>query len=368
MKLKMEVYSPELELLGILETFSSILWDDWSFEAGSFSLESMLTPQTRSLLKANHIIWIEGDTAGIIEHIYAKAKPEGISLTIKGPLIKGLLANRSLWGLYNLSGEVPALMNELVTDCAISPSYLPQIRKINGLVLSGQVPSTGVNIVKQKTGGELIESLGELGQAYGIAFGVGFNASVPQMEFWTRKCVDRTVDQSIVEPVFYSTELDDVLESEYTYNSTGYKNALLILGEGEGVNRKKVELGSEFSGIYRRELVVDARDLQSDSDPDHPMTDAEYLEALRNRGLEKQGDHQLVQSFSATIARDPNYVLGKDFFLGDFITVVDQRLGVSIKAQVEGVERSFCDNKEDMVLTIGYSLLDLSDRLRKGGL
>lgn len=123
-----------------------------------------------------------------------------------------------------------------------------------------------------------------------------------------------------------------------------------------------------ISGLERREIYVDARDLQSDTDHEKPMNLAEYVEALANRGREKLSDQQLVQSFSATVRTlDPTYVYGVDFFLGDTITVTDERLGLSVSALVEGVERSIGKNGEDLVLTLGYGLPTITDRLRKAG-
>ena len=60
------------------------------------------------------------------------------------------------------------------------------------------------------------------------------------MEFWTRRGVDRTVGQTETDPVFFSAELDDVLTSEYAYNSGEARNVALVAGEGEGPARAYV--------------------------------------------------------------------------------------------------------------------------------
>ena len=65
----------------------------------------------------------------------------------------------------------------------------------------------------------------------------------PQMEFWARPGVDRSVHQSVLEPFFYSTELDDVLSSQYSYDSGNYRNIALVAGEGEGDGRVLVTDG-----------------------------------------------------------------------------------------------------------------------------
>ena len=373
MEWKMEVYSPDLELLGILETYDALVVEQWAFEPGSFSLQSVLTPQTRDLLRPENILWLEGETAGIIEAVQASVSESGDILSVKGPLLDGILSRRILWGQYNLYGSPPALLYEVVRDCAISPTRGSAAqRTIPHLALAGEAPEDARRIRKQSTGDTLTDFLTEVGQANGVAHGVRFNPVVPQMEFWARLGLDRTVHQTAVDPVLYSTELDDVLSSEYAYDASGYRNVALVAGEGEGAERRTetifVPPSGEPGGLSRRETYVDARDLQSNADPDEPMTEEEYLEALKTRGKENLSDHQLVQSFSATVRTlDPTYVYGVDFFLGDTITVTDERLGLSVSALVEGVERSVGKNGEDLILTLGYGLPTLGDRLRKAG-
>lgn len=116
----------------------------------------------------------------------------------------------------------------------------------------------------------------------------------------------------------------------------------------------------------RRELYIDARDLQSDSDPDNPLTDEEYAAVLTTRGREKLAEHQLVRSFSASVRqRGATYTLGEDYLLGDTITVIDERLGVTVDAVVQGVTRSVSRTGESMDLTFGYGQPTIYDMLRK---
>lgn len=119
---------------------------------------------------------------------------------------------------------------------------------------------------------------------------------------------------------------------------------------------------------HRREIYIDARDLQSDSDPDNPLTPEEYTAMLENRGREKLAENQLVKSFSAVIRTiAPTYTLGEDFQLGDTITVIDDRLGVTADAVVQGVERAVGEDGVSMVLTFGYGQPTIYDVLRKAG-
>lgn len=109
------------------------------------------------------------------------------------------------------------------------------------------------------------------------------------------------------------------------------------------------------AGLSRRELFIDARDLQSDADPDKPLSPEEYAALLAARGDQKLAENQLVRSFSAAVRTyDPTYSYGGDFQLGDTITVTDERLGVTVDAVVSGVGRSVGAQGESLTLTFGY--------------
>lgn len=122
-----------------------------------------------------------------------------------------------------------------------------------------------------------------------------------------------------------------------------------------------------ISGLSRRELYIDARDLQSDSDPENPLTPEEYLAVLTNRGKEKLAENQLVQSFSADVRTlNPTYKIGEDYNLGDVITVIDEHMGITVDAVVQAVEQSVNESgKQEMVLTLGYGQPTIYDVLKR---
>ena len=120
------------------------------------------------------------------------------------------------------------------------------------------------------------------------------------------------------------------------------------------------------TGLQRRELYIDARDLQSDSDPDNPLTPEEYAAVLTARGREKLAEHRLVKSFSTVVRTlNPTYKYKEDFFLGDTITVIDDRLGVSVDAVVCGVEQSASDSGESIQFTFGYEQPTIGKLLKR---
>lgn len=120
------------------------------------------------------------------------------------------------------------------------------------------------------------------------------------------------------------------------------------------------------AGLARRELFIDARDLQATDSGGQEMTIAEYRELLRTRGVDKLGEHQLTQSFDSTVrTRNPTYELGMDYDLGDTITVIDGRLGLTVNAVVESAQRSVSKSGESLILSFGYGLPTIYDKLKR---
>ncbi len=110
------------------------------------------------------------------------------------------------------------------------------------------------------------------------------------------------------------------------------------------------------AGFARRELWVDARDLQrGEEGGEDQLSPEEYAAVLATRGREKLGEHPLAQSFEATVrAQDAAFEYGSDYLLGDKITVIDRNLGVTVNAVVTGAEYAFSREGQSFCLTLGY--------------
>ena len=119
------------------------------------------------------------------------------------------------------------------------------------------------------------------------------------------------------------------------------------------------------AGLSRRELWVDARDLQS-GEGEEQLAPEEYLAVLANRGYEKLAENPLEQSFEATVRTlDPTYELGKDFFLGDTITAEDKEMGVEVRAVVTAAQYAVNRDGESLAITFGYGQPTLYDKLKR---
>lgn len=84
---------------------------------------------------------------------------------------------------------------------------------------------------------------------------------------------------------------------------------------GDGLARIFVTVGGG-TGFDLREVFLDAKDINKEA-----LTDAEYLEALKTRGQEFLNENKIFENFEAEAEADVNFTYGKDYDLGDVVTV-----------------------------------------------
>lgn len=365
-----QVDNNTFEALGDISQYTSLLWPDAYNGYAQFELWAPITPDNAALLKKKNIIWCGGENAAVIEIVKATVDDKGEKIyDIKGRTLEKYLAERMINGTYSGSGHASTLMYDMVDKNAIHPSNAN--RKIPYLV-NAVDKQVGNEISQyQKTGGALYDALYQMASESDIGFSVLFDPRNKRLVFEVRKGADRTQDNDEGnDPVVFSTELEDILSSEYYGNIQDEKNVALVQGEDKGEARKSVLVGKvDAYGFDRKELYVDARDLQSEvfnaDGTSTPLTPAQYLEVLTQRGNEKLSECEIIETFEAQIRQfgDIQYEFGVDYVKGDKVTVIDEQLGVIVSARITNVEEQY-DEEYNLVLTFGYSYPTLLQKVK----
>jgi hypothetical protein len=113
----------------------------------------------------------------------------------------------------------------------------------------------------------------------------------------------RTIYIDVIEPVEsdskYGERYGNAVSDRALVDKTEWRNYAIVLGEGEGDARERVDVDFT-SGSPRRELYVDARDLQRTID-EVEMPLADYQALLAQRGAEKLADTRLIEHAEAQI-------------------------------------------------------------------
>lgn len=360
------------EPIGQIEEYTSLMWPDAYIGKSMFELWAPITDSNMDKLQAGRVIWCGGTNAAIIEIVKETIGENGEKeLDVKGWTLEFLLVDKIVEGMYNRVGKsfISTILYDMVDKFAINPTNVKN--KIPYLVNAEDVGFGDQLDGYQKTGGSLYDALYDSASTADIGFNIIFDPRNKRMVFKVNGGTDRTQEQSEVEPVVFSTDLEDVLSSSYYLNTEDVKNVAMVQGEARESGRVTVFVGDTGAeGFNRKVLYVDARDIQSASYDDdgnsHTMTDEQYVDILMQRGKEKLAEHQKTETFEAQIRQfgDVQYEFGVDYQKGDKVTVVDKQLGLMVSARITSVEEDF-DDEYTLVLTFGYSYPTLLQRAKR---
>lgn len=149
--------------------------------------------------------------------------------------------------------------------------------------------------------------------------------------------------------LIFSKQYGNLSEPEITLSTEGAKNYAIVLGQGEGDERIRTAVDMT-DGQDRRELIVDAKDLQ--------MGDGEtmesYLKRLESRGIEKLLECQNVFSCSF-IPSEKDF--GTKYDLGDVLTVHLGEYGLKLKARVAKFTQKSQNNRTETTIEVGKIIL-----------
>ena len=377
--MKLEVFEKSTGLrLGLIKTYDFIQYTDVFNGVGDFMLNIPYTEESFPILVRGNYILFDEEDMGIIEYRNKSIDNESI-IVIKGHLLNKMLNYRTFEKTYTIKGTLESVCNSIITDKFINPKD-PR-RKIPFITLSDTPIEGDSQIVTfQKTGGAVGDSISELVSADYCGYklkpvisnydeGTENPSNISSMEFNILRPVDRTQENTEGRtPVTFSLELNNLQRLEYTEDASDYCSVVYVAGEGEGVNRKVVETGSlDLSGLDRIELYVDARDLtREDVDTGETLTEEEYNRVLKSRGDSRLEDRKIFESFSGQIVDgEMSYTYRKDFFNGDFVTLVDTQLNVSVTAQITHIEHSATQNGEKLDIQFGYKKESVRQLLKK---
>lgn len=88
------------------------------------------------------------------------------------------------------------------------------------------------------------------------------------------------------------------------------------------------------------------------------LTEEELFELMEQRGLEKLEEHKVFTTFDGSIiTTDRKYVYGKDFFLGDYVSVYSETLKKYVNLQITSVTKTISDGVEHFDITFGKDRL-----------
>ena len=345
------------EICGVVDDFSSLVWNRNYYSCGNFKLQTGVNDLQR-FDNAKYIFNKDFDEVGVLETFDFIKTIDGYKILRTGRFLESLLSQRVILPTQKYNNKTTEyICRDLVTKNAISPT---DTNRIIPLLELGNLANLGTSRSLQTTGKNLMEKLYEICQDDEMSWRISYDFDNTKLKFICWKGLDRRDTQNINTWAIFSNNFENILEDEYSTDSTQYCNYAYVLGEArEGEPRKQVIVNQMQTGEERRELYVDARDLQKDEN----TSESEYEAILTQRGVEKLAEANMVEEVTFKIDPFSTLKYKTDYDLGDLVVYKNTELGVVKEDRLTGISLVFEAGKTSINVTFGkqYNLKERSE-------
>lgn len=341
-------------LEGVVDEYASFIWTDRYNEAGDFELYLPVTEKNLSLLKLGYYLWIDSsEHQMIIEEIrLSSSLDNGNMMTVSGQSLESLLMRRVVWTHGTFNGNIQNQLKNLITNSFINPSIAN--RKVPNFVFVDSTDEAVTSVTYEDDensdllGTEIYDVVNKACKSAGLGFKLTFDDS-HVLQFALYNGIDRSYAQDKNPWIIVSPAFDNVASSDYQENAEDYKNYILVSGikteevivkeeDEDGEIKETTETKSEevlttagdetASGLNRREIYVNASDIQNDEVPD-------FIAALKQRGTSELENYKVRHVYDGQINSDITYVYNKDYFIGDIIQL-ENDMGIRTRVRITG--------------------------------
>lgn len=333
------IFGPDFEQIGIIDDYAAMIYiRNWQ-TMGSYelSLTRELASYEADIFADGNIIMVGEDPAltGFIQYQLGDEYNRH-DYSIKGYSLLYMLADKltvppvgdAYWSYTNTYAE--DIMIALVQGNAVSPA--DPTRKITGLRCA---PSQhrGPRIAYQSRYKVLADELTSICKLSGLGVGIRLDLDAGGYVFEVLEGLDRSVGNADDNPHYiFAKYQDNVTKRTYTHSSVGAKTTAYVAGQGEGEDREVIVVGAGYTGLGRKEMFVDARDVGVGE-----------TDALTTRGETKLAAAKVVDNFDFSAVGDD---YGEGWDLGDIVTWHDEEIGLVANDRVLSVQITH-DTKHD---------------------
>lgn len=313
----LQILNKDLQLVGVLDNYDSLIWANRFRTTGDFEIYCIASQQNIKLLQQDYYVTrTDDEMVGVIEAVNeVNDAEEGNYLTATGRDLKQILRRRIVWNQTTLKGTVEDCLRQLINENIINPSIAS--RRINNFTLGVRHGFTET-MEKQVTGDNLLQVVEEICTAYDYGYKIKLVDN--KFMFDVYKSTDRSYEQTTNKYIVFSPKFDNLINSDYASDNTEFCNIALVAGEGEGLARKTTDYykDTEPTGLYRYEMYVDARDLSTN---EGEITDAVYIQQLKQRGNEGLSEVVKQILFESEVQINQLYQYKRDYYLGDIVQI-----------------------------------------------
>lgn len=330
--MRISLYDEALNKIDDLSSqFVSCLWNEEYNGVGAFALEVRATKKNKSTIRPD--LYVKRQDRKTLMVIKSVQMEQGIIIAT------GCMAMRVLDDVAFI-GTISAGM-PIVT--AVKNAYNNSNRFPAVVIADSDLTDTYDEEISHKSILELCEIMG---QSKDVGFKSIKNGSSIEIQAYK---------PLLNESARFSEIFGNIGDVSLILSTENYKNYAKVLGEGEGEARVLVDVDLT-GGAVRRELIVDARDIQQEENE----TATQYQARLKARGYEALLEQ--VESWECSFVPSAQS-FGKKFDIGDLAVVGLPSYGLKFQTRITGFEEKEQNNQTELSISVG-SLQMISSRKR----
>lgn len=376
MEMPLRVYTKYLDLICEVDSYSSAQLERNYHDVGNAEIHINHHVHGAESIKKGNIITLgdSPDKAMFVRHMEIELTEGGKQSeewTIKGPTLQGLMNQRITVppkgsGYDRKSGAAETVMKHYVRQNFIDAANNKRVMKE---LLIAPDKERGEHVSHESRYKNVSDELANISKESGLGW-------IVYIDYTRHKFVFDVVDGLNLEqnneegydPVFFSPDFGTIKSQSFSDSDLDMANHGYIAGQGEGKDRKVIEIGDK-TGMNRFETFVDARDVGTEDDEDEEeLTEEEIEKMLIDRGNKKMKELENELSLEAEILSPTTreayqwkhdgylqpiqphghyerkeqqitpFVYERDFDLGDTVPVYNRKWGITMTARITKIK------------------------------
>lgn len=340
MSIEIRIYNPALELQGVIDEFSSLIWIRRYQQPGEFELRTPYAAESKRLLIPENIVQRydgrETVEAGVIENIYMNSD----EIIIKGRFLESYLDRRLIKETTYYSGNVEDSLRSIISNMVPIP-----------LLTLGTDQGLTETLVFQATYKPVLGIISKACRATGLGFRIRPDFTNRYLYFEVYKGADRTSSEAA--KVIFSEKYDNLMNEEYSFDNIELKTKAFASQLIDDV-RVVYEVGGG-SGLDLREVHVPTTvDVNG-------KTSAEIQESMETQGQRALEARIIRESFTFSTDAYSPFVYREDYDEGDLVHIKHIAWNIDLTLRIAEIEEDYEDGGREIVLTCGNPLPEIMD-------
>lgn len=340
MSVEVRIYNPELELQGVIDEFSSLIWIRRYQTPGEFELRTPYAAESKNLLIPENIVQkFDGDEvveAGVIENLQMNKD----QIVVKGRFLESYLERRLIKETQYYTGNAEDSLRRIVSSMVPIP-----------LLTLGADRGLSERLEFQATYKTVLSIVQKVCKGTTLGFRIRPDFSSRNLYFEVYKGVDRT--SSAAAKVIFSEKYDNLLNEVYTYDSTNYRTKVFVTQLVNDV-RTAYSVGGG-SGLGLREVHAAT---QVDT---NGRTAEEIRQSMERQGQRVLEARTINESFTFSTDADSPFKYRTDYDIGDLTHVKHIAWNIDLALRIMEIEEDYEGGGREIILTCGSPLPEYID-------